>query len=133
MENENISNNIDITPIVEELQILNKGVVSNGEKLDSITEYLITKDKQQEEKEEEQLKKETEKQEEQLKKEEEQKGLDEQKEQSQTEQTETYTELLTDIRDQSVVTNYILSGQIFFMGVLFGVVLLSVLWNRFIR
>lgn len=133
MENENISNNIDITPIVEELQILNKGVVSNGEKLDSITEYLITKDKEEKDKEEEQLKKE----EEQLKKDQEeeelQKGIEQEKEQSQTRQTETYTEILTDIRDQSVVTNYILSGQIFFMGVLFGVVLLSVLWNRFIR
>ena len=133
MENENTSNNIDITPIVEELQILNKGVVSNGEKLDSITEYLIAKDKEDKEKEEEQLKKE----EEQLKKDQEeeelQKGIEQEKEQSQTEQTETYTEILNDIRDQSVVTNYILSGQIFFMGVLFGVVLLSVLWNRFIR
>ena len=55
MENENTGNNFDITPIVEELQILNKGVVSNGEKLDSITEYLIAKDKEEKDKEEEQL------------------------------------------------------------------------------
>ena len=117
--NENTGNNSDTATIVKELQILNEGTVSNGEKLDQVIEYLITK----EEKEEKQ--KETAQQEEQKSAEE--------KEQTATEQNETYTELLTDIRDQSALTNDLLTGQIFFMGVIFGIILLNVLWNRFIR
>lgn len=125
-ENENTSNNTDTAAVIKELQILNQGIGSNAEKLDYITEYLITKDESAQEKAEK----------EQQKAEEEEQKLQkaaEEKQQEEEEQTETYTELLSDIRDQVSLTNNILSGQIFFMGVLFGVALLSVLWNRFIR
>lgn len=124
--NENIGNNSDTASIIEELQILNQGTVSNGEKLDQVIEYLITKEEKEEEtKKQEEEKKETAQQEEQK--------TAEEKEQTATEQNETYTELLTDIRDQSALTNDLLTGQIFFMGVIFGIILLNVLWNRFIR
>lgn len=124
--NENTSNNSDTSAIIEELQILNQGTISNGEKLDQVIEYLITKE------EKEQEEKESTKEQEEKKDQEEQKATEEQQ-QNQEEQTETYTELLTDIRDQSVLTNNLLSGQIFFMGILFGIIFLNVLWNRFIR
>lgn len=124
--NENTGNNSDTATIIKELQILNQGTVSNGEKLDQVIEYLITKEEKEEEtKKQEEEKKETAQQEEQK--------TAEEKEQTATEQNETYTELLTDIRDQSVLTNDLLTGQIFFMGVIFGIILLNVLWNRFIR
>lgn len=123
---ENTSNNSDTSAVIEELQILNQGTVSNGEKLDQVIEYLITKDKKEQEE------KETAQEEQEQAQEEEQKSTEE-KEQSVNEQNETYTELLTDIRDQTVLANNLLSGQIFFMGVLFGIIFLNVLWNRFIR
>ena len=119
MENETNNNSIDFTPLLEEIQILNQGIVSNGEKLDEITEFLITEKKiEQEEKEEKEKAEQIEIQ---------------QKSERSAEETETYTELLEDIRDQSALTNNLMAGQIFFMGVLFGIILLNVLWNRFIR
>ena len=47
MENETIDNSIDFTTLIEEIQILNQGIVSNGERLDQINEYLILKDKEE--------------------------------------------------------------------------------------
>lgn len=123
---ENTNNNIDTSSVVEELQILNEGTSSNGEKLDEVLEYLIAKDNKEQEEKVSALEKEE-------KSLEEEKQDSEIREQSASEQNETYTELLTDIRDQSILTNNLLSGEIFFMGVLFGVIFLNVLWNRFIR
>lgn len=126
MENETSSNNIDFTPVIKELQILNQGVSYNGKRLDQINEYLLLKEKQENEEKEAQEKQAQEKAE--------QEAVESaQKSESDAQQTETYTELLTDIRDQTVLTNNLLSGQIFFIGVLFGVLLMNVLWNRFIR
>ena len=126
MENETVNNNIDLTPLLEEIQILNEGVISNGERLDEISEFLITKDKAEKKEKEEQEK---------LDQEQQEKDQEEQLEKNtrSEEETETYTELLTDIRDQSALTNNLIAGQIFFMGVLFGIIFLNVLWNRFIR
>lgn len=119
MENETTNNSIDITPLLEEIQILNQSTISNGKRLDEISDYLIAKDQEEKEaRDTEYL---------------DQKEAKRTEEQSQADINETYTELLTDIRDQVSLTNNIMSGQIFFIGVLFGVVLLSVLWNRFIR
>ena len=122
MENENSSNNTDFTAVIKELQDLNNNTDANGKKLDSIIDYMLAKDIQEKSDKE---------QAEKVAADNEVKAQEEQA--AQDTQTETYTELLTDIRDQSVLTNNILAGQIFFMGVLFGVLLLNVLWNRFIR
>ena len=126
MENEAINYTIDFDPLLEELQILNEGTVSNGEKLDQINEYLIAKDKLEKEEKEAAEKKSAEDNEKQ-------EALDQEKSAADQQQTETYTELLTDIRDQVSINNYLLSGEIYFSGVIFGTLLLSVLWNRFIR
>lgn len=126
MDNENSSNSTDFTAVVEELQNLNHNADANGKKLDQIIDYMLAKDIQEKSEKEEQQK-----QEEKAAQDNEVKAQEEQA--AQDTQTETYTELLSDIRDQTVLTNNILSGQIFFMGVLFGVLLLNVLWNRFIR
>ena len=122
MDNENSSNNTDFTPVIKELQNLNNNTDANGKKLDQIIDYMLAKDIQEKSDKE---------QAEKVAADNEVKAQEEQA--VQDTQTETYTELLTDIRDQSVLTNYLLSGQVFFMGVLFGVLLLNVLWNRFIR
>ena len=49
MDNETASNNIDFTPVIKELQILNQGVNYNGKRLDQINEYLLLKEKQENE------------------------------------------------------------------------------------
>lgn len=122
MDNENSSNNTDFTSVIKELQNLNNNTDSNGKKLDQIIDYMLAKEIQEKSDKE---------QAEKVAADNEVKAQNEQA--AQDTQTETYTELLTDIKDQSVMTNYLLSGQVFFMGVLFGVILLNVLWNRFIR
>lgn len=119
MNNEDTNNSTDFASLLEEIQILNQSTISNGKRLDEISEYLIAKDA------EDKMSRDAEYNEQmQLKKSE---------EETQTELNDSYTELLTDIKDQISLTNNILSGQIFFTGVLFGVLLLSILWNRFIR
>ena len=133
MENENTNNNIDLTPIVEGLQTLNQGTNSNGEKLDEIMEYLITKDKLEQE-EKEKAAKEQEEKEKAAKDQEEKDQQEAEIKSAQEEQDqETFEEVITNIRDQVVLTNNLLSGQIFFMGVVFGVLMLKILWDRFIR
>lgn len=126
MENEVPNNNADYSALLKEIQILNEGVVSNGERLTEISEFLIAKDKAENLEKEENLKKQ---EEEKLKNEE----VEKENQVKASEETDTYTELLTDVRDQMVLTNNILSGQVFFMGVIFGILLLKILWDRFIR
>lgn len=45
-------------------------------------------------------------------------------------QTETYTELLTDIRDQTALTNEILAGFSLFLGVIVGVLCIRIFWDK---
>lgn len=123
MYNESTSSNIDLTPLIKEIQTLNKSVGSNGERLDQITDYLITQDKLQSEKEE-QLKKEQEEQQEINTK------ATQEKEQSEQQQTETYTELLQNVSDQLEVQNALISGQNFMSGIICGVLLFTILWNK---
>ena len=42
--NETSNNNLDFASVIEELQTLNEGTVSNGEKLDQVIDYLIAQD-----------------------------------------------------------------------------------------
>lgn len=46
------------------------------------------------------------------------------------ERLETLELVVTEIRDQMVMSNQISAGIIFFLGVLFGVSLMKVFWNR---
>lgn len=123
MSDEAVSNNIDINPIVEELQILNKGVVSNGEKLDSISEYLIAKNIQDADKESAAKQAE-------LEKSAEDKRSAEEKAAEQQEQAETYTEILTQINDGVQLTNQLLAVQSIYIGVIVGLLFIKIFVDR---
>ena len=46
---------------------------------------------------------------------------------------EQYTELLQDIKAEQIRTNEIFSGQLFFSGIIGGLILGLILWERFIK
>lgn len=123
MNDESTNNNTDLTALIQEIQILNESTVSNGERLDEITEYLITQDKLQSKKESDLKKAQEEQSEKDIK-------ANEEKEQAQQEQTETYTELLQNVSNQLEVQNALLSGQNFMSGIICGVLLFTILWNK---
>jgi F0F1-type ATP synthase assembly protein I len=45
-------------------------------------------------------------------------------------ETETYTELLTDIRDQIQLNNQLISGQFLMFGIICGILLFKILWDK---
>ena len=123
MENETVDNSIDFTPLIKEIQILNQGIVSNGERLDQITEYLILKDK--EEKKEKQA---AEKQAAEENEAAEKQAAESREAQQQTE--ETYTELLTEIKQEQQLTNQMFAGQFLLFGIITGILLFKILWDK---
>ena len=50
-----------------------------------------------------------------------------------TEVTETYTELLTDIRDEINLSNQLMSGQNLFFGIICGLLIVKIFIDRFIK
>lgn len=114
---EDNSNSINNSSILEELQALNEGITSLNENQEELTEFIIKRDK---ENTEAQAEKEEKLEEDQVK-----------SDQDQTEQAETYTETLEQISNNVNVTNHLLSGQIFFFGVVVGVLLIKILFDRF--
>ena len=134
MENETVDNSIDFTPLIKEIQILNQGIVSNGERLDQITEYLILKDK--EEKKEKQAaemqaaeeKQAAEKQAAEENEAAEKQAAENREAQQQTE--ETYTELLTEIKQEQQLTNQMFAGQFLLFGIITGILLFKILWDK---
>lgn len=103
-------------------------------RITELQEYLITKDKEEEKKAEEEKQAEIKAQEEQAlldevnaKQEETAKAEESAKADS---ETQTYTELLTDIRDGINLNNQLFAGQIFFTGVIGGLLFMLILWNR---
>lgn len=121
---ETTGNTIDTDAIVSELQTLNKGIVSSNEKLDSISEYLIAKETQRQDEQSANKKAEAEKAEAE-------KQQAEAQEQARSEETETYTELLTDLRDDIRLQNQMFAGQILFTGIICGVLLAKIFFDRF--
>ena len=121
---EDSNNNIDNSAILKELQALNKGIDALTENQEVLTEFIINKDKEEKEEQEQ-------KQEEELKKEEETKQEQTKADQESTRQAETYTETLEQISDNVNVTNHLLAGQNFFLGVVVGVLLIKILFDRF--
>ena len=107
--NEDNSSNTDFTPVIEEMQILCESIDSNSERLDKLTEYLIVKDKKEDKTEE-------------LTKSEREEVTDE--------QAQTYEELLTDIRLEQQLTNQLLSGSFIFYGIIAGIILFKILWDK---
>ena len=116
MENETVNYNIDLDPLLKEMQTLNEGVVSNGERLDQINEYLILKDKK--ESEDSEVKAETE-----------QTTRDAEIEASE-QQNEQFEELLIDIRLEQQLTNQLITGSFLFYGVIAGILLFKILWDK---
>lgn len=57
----------------------------------------------------------------------------EEKEAQEAQQTETYTELLTDIRNELDFSNQVYAGQILFMGMICGVLIAKILLDRFMK
>ena len=134
MENETVDNSIDFTPLIEEIQILNQGIVSNGERLDQISEYLILKDKEEKKEKqaaEKQAAEENEAAEKQAAEENEvaEKQAAETREAQQQTQ-ETYTELLTDIKEEQQLTNQMFAGQFLLFGIITGILLFKILWDK---
>ena len=134
MENETIDNSIDFTPLIEEIQILNQGIVSNGERLDQINEYLILKDKEEKKEKqaaEEQAAEENEAAEKQAAEENEaaeKQAAETREAQQQTE--ETYMELLTEIMEEQQLTNQMFAGQFLLFGIITGILLFKILWDK---
>lgn len=114
---EDSNNNVNNSSVLEELQTLNEGITSLNENQEELTEFIIKRDK---ENTEAQAEKEEKLQEDQAK-----------SDQDQTEQAETYTETLEQISNNVNVTNHLLAGQIFFFGVVVGVLLIKILFDRF--
>lgn len=130
---EDTNNNIDSSAIFGELQTLNQGISSINKQTEELVLYLVNKDKEAEaeKKEAEKLAKKT------AEADAEQAEADaeaqEAKDQQAQEQTETYTELLTDIRDGIELENQMFAGQILFMGIICGVLLAKIFFDRFLK
>lgn len=123
---EDNNNTVNLDALFGELQTLNQGVASENEKIDELVQYLIVKDKQeQEQKEQEQAEKEVKADAEELTKSE--------AETREAETTEIYTELLTDIKDQAVLTNQLLAVQGVFIGIVIGLLFMKTFIDRLFK
>lgn len=112
--------------ILQALSDLNQNTVATNNSIKELQEYFLIKDKREQEKqakaeEEESKALEVKEQEEQTSKDAEQQQVD------------TYTELLTDIRDNVQLSNEIFAGQLFFTGVIAGLLVGIILWNRIFK
>lgn len=149
MENEDrVDITVDADSLLSELQTLNQRVADENKALEKLTEYIITQDKKEKEaaeKKEAEQKAEREQAkivaqeqeqlsaEEQEQKEQEEAQIAEQEKTEAQEQTETYTELLTNVRDSANLSNEIMSGQIFFTGIICGILLVKIFVDRFLK
>lgn len=122
------------TELIEVLNKLNNSVEQNTQSINQIQQYLIIKDRQ--DKKDQQAKEETE----QKKAEEEQKTQEEKQEQEALAseesaakadaQTETYTELLTEINEGVQLTNQLLTVQGIYFGIVIGLLFMKIFIDR---
>ena len=122
-ENDGATNN----DILDAINRLNDNTVATYNSITDLQEYLISKDNRErdDKAKEEKKQEETKQQEEELKKqqdEEEASVLAEESARSQAE-TETYQEILVDIRDKQELSNDIFAGQLFFTGMIAGLLI----------
>ena len=112
---------------------LNNNQVATTNKIDELTAYFIAKDKREQEEKEREENKEAE--EKAIKEEEEQKQQEEieQEEQQEEAEEQTISEILVDIKNEQIRTNEIFSGQLFFTGVIAGLLIGIILWNRIFK
>ena len=109
--------------IIDILNDINDNTVSTYNAINDVQEYLIIQDKKLKEKEEKQEEIEAEKSEtEALTKQEQSANAEE--------QAETYETLLMDIRAEQQLTNQLISGSILFLGIIAGILLFKILWDK---
>lgn len=116
-------NDEQYTELNESIDRLNNTTQDNNNAVNDLREYLEEKDnKEQEEKQEK---------EEQQEQEQEQQTQEQQEQEQQTqEQQETYTELLTDIKSEIQLSNQMFAGQFMMMGIITGIILFKILWDK---
>ena len=113
-ENEDTSNNSDVSSIVKEIQILNQGISANGERLDKINE-LLTEQNDNAMLADEVI--------------EPDESANEEVEEE-TEQIDQYEVVLQSINDQIVLNNQLLAGSFIFYGIICGILLFKILWDK---
>ena len=116
-------NDEQYTELNESIDRLSNNTQDTNNAVNDLREYLEEKDQKQEEKEQEQKEQEEVQAEETETKEAENNVKSEQ-------DTRTYTELLQSIDEGITVQNGLIAGQFVTDGILCGVLLLTVLWNK---
>lgn len=134
MEEETIKETVTNDDLLEALQQLNQSTVATNKSVQDLQEYFIAKDRK-EKQEAETLQKQAEQEgKEKAELEEQQKREQESAEAEETakadSQTETYTELLTNIRDEIQLNNQLISGQFLMFGIICGILLFKILWDK---
>ena len=114
------------TEITEALNNLNQNTVVTNNKLDELQHYFIRKD-EEEEKAQKKAQQEAEEKEANTKAQEEEQQTREAQQQT---QEEIYTEQLQNINSQLEATNGMLVGNFVTDGIICGVLLLTILWNK---
>lgn len=138
MENEQVNiNSADSTADASTNSALVDAINKNSETLNQIQEFLILQNQDRLNKEEEQkkqdakeAKEEAEKADQQAKEEAE---IQASRDASQEEVTQTYTELLQNIDEQVSLHNNLMAGQLFFFGIITGLLIAKIFLDRFIR
>lgn len=138
MENEQINiNSTDTVTDSSSDSALADAINKNTETLNQIQDFLILQNQDRLNKEEEQkkqdakeAKKEAEEADLQAKEEAE---LQASRDASQEEVTQTYTELLQDIDEQVSLHNNLFAGQLFFFGIITGLLIAKIFLDRFMR
>lgn len=127
--------------LLEALQDLNASSVSTNNSIKELMEYIVTKDRQEEQRlvteqkqaeQAEKEKQESEKQasEEQASADAEAKAVEEQKEAEEQELTQTYAETLQSINDGVQLTNQLLTVQGIYLGIVCGLLFIKILFDR---
>lgn len=116
--------------LIDAINELAKNQVQTNNSIKELQEYLIIKDRQ----EEEAKQKEQEIAEEDALRAEEAKDIEKQEQQTRAEeqksQDEIYTEQLQNVNTQIEATNGMIAGQYITNGIICGVLLLTILWNK---
>lgn len=135
--NEQITNQ----DLLDALHSLNESSVNTNNSIKELTEYLVTKDRQAEQKEatekkqaEQEAKEQAEKdllaEEEQASADAEAKAVEEQKEAEEQDQVQTYTETLQSIDQGVQLTNQLLAVQGIYIGIVCGLLFIKILFDR---
>lgn len=123
--------------IIDALNSLNENTVSTNNSIKELQEYLIIQQRKQEQKEATLAKQAEEEAEEQAlldeqSAKEEESALAESSAKADAE-TQTYTELLTDIRDQMILNNDLLVINGIYIGIVVGLLFVKTIWDRIFK